>query len=173
MPTKNKKPVKKKPVKKTSSRTVKSSVPTAKLARKAPVAKKFVAAQPPKHQPFSTSQPDKKAVRSETTSAVKKSVAIQPSEYQPFTAPEPVKKAVMSETWKAPVIETPPPAPVVHAPVPVNTPTQAASGEELYNRIQYHAYLLAEKDGFRADPVHYWVQAERAVKAEIRHPTGT
>lgn len=53
------------------------------------------------------------------------------------------------------------------------TRTGEVSGEELYNRIQFKAYLLAEKDGFKADPVHYWVQAERAVKAEIRHPADT
>jgi hypothetical protein len=66
---------------------------------------------------------------------------------------------------------TPPPAPTAQTPVQVETPKQRVSGEELYNRIQFHAYLLAEKDGFRADPVHYWVQAEREAKAEIRHST--
>lgn len=57
-------------------------------------------------------------------------------------------------------------------PAPVTVPAREVSGEELYNRIQFQAYLLAEKDGFKADPVHYWVQAERTVKAEIRHPAG-
>lgn len=32
--------------------------------------------------------------------------------------------------------------------------------EERYRRIQEQAYLRAEKDGFRKDPVEYWLEAE-------------
>jgi hypothetical protein len=32
-------------------------------------------------------------------------------------------------------------------------------------KIQHEAYLLAEKDGFRRDSFHYWVEAEGKVGA--------
>lgn len=70
---------------------------------------------------------------------------------------------MVAVTVKASTSQTPPPAPIA----------QEVSGEELYNRIQFHAYLLAEQDGFKADPVHYWIHAERAAKAEIRQAAGT
>lgn len=72
-----------------------------------------------------------------------------------------------------PEVRQPAPAATPAAPAPIAVEPAAAqkpavSNEELYNRIQFNAYLLAEKDGFKADPVHYWIQAERAAKAEIR-----
>jgi len=47
-------------------------------------------------------------------------------------------------------------------------PPTGIPGEALYKCIQFEAYLLGERDGFKADPVHYWIQAERAVKKALR-----
>ncbi len=35
-----------------------------------------------------------------------------------------------------------------------------------YLRIQEAAYLKAEKDAFRNDPIEYWLEAERELDAE-------
>ncbi len=133
----------KKPVKKDNSKAGKRQATVAKSAVKAPVGRQPVAAQTPKSRPVAGQQP--------------------------------VRQAAVSVFLGGSVKQTPPPAPVTpvaQAPAPVKVPTQQVSGEELYSRIQLQAYLLGEKDGFKADPVHYWIQAERAVKAEIRHPVG-
>ena len=34
------------------------------------------------------------------------------------------------------------------------------TGEDVFNRVQQEAYYLAERDGFRDDPVNYWLTAE-------------
>ncbi len=34
------------------------------------------------------------------------------------------------------------------------------TGEDVFNRVQQEAYYLAEQDGFREDPVYYWLTAE-------------
>jgi hypothetical protein len=131
----------KKPVtNKIKSNPIKSPITVAKPAGNAPVGKKPVVTQPPKPQVVTEQQPTKRA-------AVTVTVNVKPSAGQ-----------------------TPPPAPIAPVPAPATPPTQEVSGEGLYNRIQFQAYLLAEKDGFKVDPLHYWTQAERAVKAGIRHP---
>jgi hypothetical protein len=103
----------------------------------------------------------------------KKSVVTRPLAPQPVAEQQPVRHAVASVTLKESVKQTPATTPFVESTAPVKTPTREVSGEELYNRIQFHAYLLAEKDGFKADPVHYWVQAERAAKTNLRKTAGT
>jgi len=60
-----------------------------------------------------------------------------------------------------------PASPAVPKTETTTSPT-AVTGEELYKCIQFEAYLLGERDGFKADPVHYWIQAERAVKKALR-----
>jgi hypothetical protein len=112
----------------------------------------------------------KKAASAPKVAAGRKVVAAQPTSYKPVAKPNPVKQTVLSGILGETVSQPPAPAPT--APESSSKP-QEISGEELYNRIQFNAYLLAEKDGFKADPVHYWIQAERAAKAEIRHPTGS
>lgn len=37
---------------------------------------------------------------------------------------------------------------------------EARRGENTFNKIQQEAYYLAERDGFRDDPVQYWLAAE-------------
>ena len=37
---------------------------------------------------------------------------------------------------------------------------EARTGEDTFNTIQQEAYYLAERDGFRDDPVEYWLAAE-------------
>jgi len=88
---------------------------------------------------------------------------------RPVSAP--VVEQVEVVVAPTPVAQPDKPAKAVAVPAVFEAVPQASapiSGEDLYNRIQFNAYLLAEKDGFKADPVHYWIQAERAVKAEIR-----
>lgn len=36
--------------------------------------------------------------------------------------------------------------------------------EERYMKVQEEAYLRAERDGFKANPVDYWLAAEAAVQ---------
>lgn len=82
--------------------------------------------------------------------------------------PAPVVMPEARQPAPAPTPATP--APIAAGPAAPQAP--AVSNEELYKRIQFNAYLLAEKDGFKADPVHYWIQAERAAKAEVRQSAG-
>jgi hypothetical protein len=37
------------------------------------------------------------------------------------------------------------------------------SPEERYQRVEFEAYLLAEKNGFAGDPSSYWIEAEKIV----------
>jgi hypothetical protein len=87
------------------------------------------------------------------------------------TPPPAVAPVAALETPTAqPVTAVPPPAPEPpKTEVRSRTAAEKAgiSGEELYKRIQFEAYLLGERDGFKADPVHYWIQAERAVKKAL------
>ena len=39
------------------------------------------------------------------------------------------------------------------------------SPEQRYRRIEQAAYFLAESEGFRGDPVAYWIEAEKQVAA--------
>ena len=39
------------------------------------------------------------------------------------------------------------------------------SAEQRYRLIEQAAYFLAEGDGFRGDPVGYWIEAEKQVDA--------
>jgi hypothetical protein len=131
---------------------------------------------------MTSKKPAKKAVANKSKStaktansatraaAIKKTYSSQPSNDQRLAKHGQAKQEVLSGILTVQDKQTPPPTPAAREPSPV---TQEISGEELYNRIQFNAYLLAEKDGFKADPVHYWVQAERAVKAEIRRPAGS
>jgi len=40
-----------------------------------------------------------------------------------------------------------------------------AEKKNRYQQIEEAAYLMAEKDGFRQDPVNYWLAAEMEVQA--------
>jgi len=40
-----------------------------------------------------------------------------------------------------------------------------AEKKDLYRQIEESAYLMAEQDGFRQDPVNYWLAAEMQVQA--------
>jgi hypothetical protein len=39
----------------------------------------------------------------------------------------------------------------------------ALSPEERYQRVEFEAYLMAEKNGFAGDPSSYWIEAEKIV----------
>lgn len=41
------------------------------------------------------------------------------------------------------------------------------SPEERYRMIEQAAYYLAEKQGFKADPLATWIQAEREINARL------
>lgn len=41
------------------------------------------------------------------------------------------------------------------------------SAEERYQRIQFEAYLLAEKNGFAGDAGSYWAEAEKIVDTQF------
>lgn len=45
--------------------------------------------------------------------------------------------------------------------------SRALSPEERYQRIQFEAYLLAEKNGFAGDATSYWNEAERIVDQQF------
>ena len=47
-------------------------------------------------------------------------------------------------------------APTVAKTVPVQS-------EERYRQVEMEAFLMAEKDGFKADPLCYWIAAEKKV----------
>ena len=50
------------------------------------------------------------------------------------------------------------------APVKKKT---ALSAEERYQRIQFEAYLMAEKNGFTGDASGYWSEAEKIVDSQF------
>ena len=70
---------------------------------------------------------------------------------------------------KAPVsiLAPQPPAPIVGTSAPAAASIPAVSPERRYAMVQEAAYLLAEKDGFKADPTTYWVAAEAAIDAQL------
>jgi hypothetical protein len=41
------------------------------------------------------------------------------------------------------------------------------SAEERYQRIQFEAYLLAEKNAFAGDATEYWSKAEKIVDTQF------
>ncbi|MEX2607843.1 MAG: DUF2934 domain-containing protein [Kiritimatiellia bacterium] len=41
------------------------------------------------------------------------------------------------------------------------------SAEERYQRIQFEAYLMAEKNGFAGDATEYWSKAEKIVENQF------
>jgi len=43
----------------------------------------------------------------------------------------------------------------------------ALSPEERYQRVEFEAYLMAEKNGFAADPSSYWIEAEKIVDSQF------
>ncbi|MCF7838548.1 MAG: DUF2934 domain-containing protein [Candidatus Marinimicrobia bacterium] len=45
-------------------------------------------------------------------------------------------------------------------------PPAVLSSEERYRQIQQAAYFLAEKNGFRGDPLQYWTEAEQRINAQ-------
>jgi hypothetical protein len=49
----------------------------------------------------------------------------------------------------------------VPTPAPKAEPKE--TGKSLLKKIEETAYFLAEKDGFRGSPHHYWVTAEKQV----------
>ena len=112
-----------------------------------------------------------------------RSPARTPFAEPPMTERLPGTVAPLTPIQITPIPQTEPVAPAAAKPPPqqaipeVTHPETKApsavekagiSGEELYKRIQFDAYLLGERDGFKADPVHYWIQAERAVKKSLR-----
>lgn len=76
----------------------------------------------------------------------------------------PAKKAAV----KKPVAKKPAAkkAPAKKAPAKKKVATKAspklmsARGEAAFKQVQQEAYYLAEKDGFRRDPIEYWCAAE-------------
>ena len=48
---------------------------------------------------------------------------------------------------------------------PKKTAKKTPTPEERYKKVEAEAYFLAEKDGFKKDPVDYWVAAEAKVGA--------
>jgi hypothetical protein len=49
-------------------------------------------------------------------------------------------------------------------PVPSEKPAKKIiSAEEKFKLIEKEAFILAEKEGFRGDPLHYWLAAENIV----------
>jgi hypothetical protein len=146
-----------KPLKKKSSRAPKAQTKRSRPKPKATVKK----ARHPRQQIDKTALTE----RLPMTQTPLFDIAETPSQ----AVPAPVARQVEVVVAPAPVAQPDQQAEAASPEVPEPVAqTPAVSGEELYNRIQFNAYLLAEKDGFKADPVHYWIQAERAVKAEIR-----
>jgi len=41
------------------------------------------------------------------------------------------------------------------------------TAEERFKMIEAAAYYLAEKDGFRGDPTHYWLAAEKEIEGRL------
>ncbi len=88
----------------------------------------------------------------------------------------PLRQSVFKQTQKftgtvpttSPVVVSAPPtktAKKVGTPVSVTT---KISAEERHSMIQKEAYFLAEKDGFKDDPVKYWLKAEAVIDARIK-----
>mgnify|MGYP000109059718 CR=1 FL=1 len=63
-----------------------------------------------------------------------------------------------------------PPAPPSQPPAPAPTPPARpqVSPEERFRMIQEAAYLIAEQDGFRHHPDHYWFAAERQIAERLQ-----
>lgn len=54
-------------------------------------------------------------------------------------------------------------------PVSAATPAKKyISAEDKFKLIEKEAFLLAEKDGFRGDPLHFWVAAEKMVNQQYK-----
>ncbi|MGA0334121.1 MAG: DUF2934 domain-containing protein [Kiritimatiellia bacterium] len=45
--------------------------------------------------------------------------------------------------------------------------TTSLSAEERYQRVQFEAYLMAEKNGFKGDSSAYWIEAEKIVDKQF------
>ena len=96
----------------------------------------------PKKKTDSKEPAAKKAVRKKKTAAKKKAA--------PKTKPAEKKQkktaAKRKTTKRSPEVSSP-------------------CNEESYATIQTEAYLLAERDGFTKDPIHYWLEAEQRLTA--------
>ena len=46
---------------------------------------------------------------------------------------------------------------------PVVAMAASVHSEERYRQIEMEAFLMAEKDGFKADPLCYWIAAEKKI----------
>jgi len=82
-------------------------------------------------------------------------------------AAKPAEKPVAKKTAaaKAPAAKKTPAA--KKSPAKKETAAAGMSPGEHYQRVQYEAYLLAEKNGFAGDACEYWVQAEKIVSARF------
>lgn len=89
----------------------------------------------------------KKAVAKKT--AVKK-VAAKTAAPKAAAKKAPAKKAVAKKTATKQRVKT------AASPAPV-------SREDRFRQIEMEAFLIAEKDNFQADPLCYWIAAEKKV----------
>ena len=94
---------------------------------------------------------------------------------KPAMAKKRATKAPAAPAVAAPMCdcEKPQPAPSPVAPVSAPKPVAksvakgAAGLEQKKRMIDEAAYYLAQKDGFRADPHSYWMEAEKQVSKQI------
>ncbi len=93
---------------------------------------------------------------------VEKKAAVKKVEKKVVTASETpkttVKKAVAKAATAKPAVAKKTEAKVVTVAAPA-----PASREDRFRQIEMEAFLLAEKDNFKADPLCYWIAAEKKI----------
>lgn len=100
----------------------------------------------------------------EKKTAVKKTV--KKATVKKVVAPKAaVKKVAAKAVPKAVKVEAP--KATVKAAAP-SAKAKTLSREEIFKQIEFEAYILAEKDGFVADPLTYWTAAEAKVHGSQR-----
>ncbi len=98
---------------------------------------------------------------------VEKKTAAKKVEKKVVTAAEApkttVKKAAAKDATVKEVVAKPVVAKKADAKVATEETPAPASREDRFRRIEMEAFLLAEKDNFKADPLCYWIAAEKKI----------
>lgn len=98
---------------------------------------------------------------------VEKKAAVKKVEKKVVTASETPKTTVKKAAAKAATVKEDVAKPVVAKKADAKVVTVAtpvpASREDHFRQIEMEAFLLAEKDNFKADPLCYWIAAENKV----------
>ncbi len=95
---------------------------------------------------------------------VEKKAAVKKVEKKVVAASETPKTTVKKAVVKTETVKQTVAKPVVAKKADTKVATPApASREDRFRQIEMEAFLLAEKDNFKADPLCYWIAAEKKI----------